>query len=262
MNAHNPTLRELQHAMHNSLRKPADNGLSAYIRADGWSVEERLNIHRNTTVSALATALRLSYPIIAHLVGAEFFEGATRLFSDQAAPDSALLDEYGANFPEFLAKLPQAASLPYLPDVARLEWQVSNVLHAQDAIPLEIARLAQLNEAELLQMCFVRHPAVTLLHCTFPADTIWYAVLERDDNAMTAINLADGPVWLLVHRTESSIHVVRLSEDEWRCTTALFSGQPLHAVLTIAPCADTHALLAAHLIRGCFTDVRLSAFAP
>lgn len=258
MNPPSPTLLELQRAMQQSLLQGADENPSAYVIADGLDPAERLDIYRNTCASVLATALRLSFPTVQYLVGPEFFEGAARLFVAEAQPSSALLDEYGADFPEFLAQLPQAASLPYLPDVARLEWQVNIVLHAEDAPPLEVARLAQLNEAELARLRFEPHPAAKLLRCEFPADTIWHAVLERDDSAMAAIDLADGPVWLLVHRTESGINIVRLSECQWRCTAALFSRWPLHAALEAAPCTDAHALLAAHLTRGCFTDIGLA----
>jgi hypothetical protein len=264
MNPHSPTLLELQLAMQKSLLHGEEGNLSGYVIADGLAPGDRLDIYRNTCASVLATALRLSFPAVEYLVGPEFFGGAAQLFVTGAQPSSALLDEYGADFPQFLAQLPQAASLPYLPDVARLEWQVNTVLHAEDAQPLDVARLAQLNEAELAQMRFEPHPAAQLLRCEFPADAIWHAVLERDDSAMAAIDLADGPVWLLVHRTESGIDVVRLSESEWRCTALLFCRQPLHAALEAAPCADALSLLAAHLTRGCFTDIGLAdiAFEP
>jgi hypothetical protein len=258
MNPHSPTLLELQRAMQRSLIQGSDEDLSTYVIADGLDPGERLDIYRNTCASVLATALRLSFPTIQYLVGPEFFEGAARLFVTEAQPGSALLDEYGADFPEFLVQLPQAASLPYLPDVARLEWQVNIVLHAQDAQPLDVARLAPFNEAELAQLCFEPHPAAKLLRCEFPADAIWHAVLERDDSAMAAIDLADGPVWLLVHRTGRGIDVVRLSEGQWRFTAALFARRPLRAALEEAPCTDANALLAAHLIRGCFTDIAVA----
>ena len=241
--------------MQRSLIQGSDEDLSTYVIADGLDPGERLDIYRNTCAGVLSTALRLSFPTIQYLVGPEFFDGSARLFVAETQPGSALLDEYGADFPKFLAQLPQAASLSYLPDVARLEWQVNVVLHAPDAPPLEVARLAQLNEAELAQLCFEPHPAAKLLRCEFPADAIWHAVTQRDDSAMGAIDLADGPVWLLVHRTGSGIDVVRLSEGQWRCTAALFSRRPLHAALEEATCSDAHALLAAHLARGCFTDI-------
>jgi hypothetical protein len=253
-----PTLLELQRAMEQSMLHRLDGDLSAHVIADGLDGGARLDIYRNTCTSVLATALTLSFPAVRYLVGAEFFEGAARLFAAETPPRSALLDEYGADFPEFLAQLPQAASLPYLADVARLEWQVNIVLHAADAQPLEIARLAQLDEAELTHWRFAPHPAAKLLRCNFPADAIWNAVLERDDSTMAAIDLASGPVHLLVHRTECSVDMTRLSESQWRFTAALFSGQTLHAALEDAPCADAQAVLAAHLVRGCFTDTGLT----
>lgn len=253
-----PTLLELQRTLAQSMLQQLDSKLLDYVIADGLDNGARLDIYRNTCSSVLATALALSFPAVRNLVGPEFFEGAARLFVAEAPPHSALLDEYGADFPEFLVQLPQAASLPYLADVARLEWQVNIVLHAVDAQPLEIARFAQLDEAELAHWRFAPHPAVQLVRCDFPVDAIWHAVLEHDDSAMAAIDLSDGPVWLLVHGTESGVDLMRLSECQWRFTAALFSGQPLHTALEEAPCPDAHAVLAAHLTRRSFIDIDLT----
>lgn len=264
MKSHAPTLIELQHAIRQSLQGGVDGDASAFVINEGLDPGERLGIYRNTSVGVLVTALQLAFPAVQHVVGPEFFEGAARLVAAEAPPRSAWLDEYGADFPQFLAQLAQAASVPYLPDVARLEWKVNLVLHAADAEPLEIARLATLGEAELEDLRFEPHPAAQLLRCEFPADAVWHAVLERDDDAMAAIDLADGPIWLLVQRTESGIDVVRLSEPEWRVAAALFSGQPLGAALAAASCAEPHTLLAAHLARGCYTSCSLAhaAIAP
>lgn len=250
-----PTLRELQQAIRHSLLRRIDGDASAYVVADGLAPGERLGIYRNTAESAMTTVLQLSFPAVQHVVGPEFFEGAARLFASESPPRSAWLDEYGADFPAFLAGLPQAASLHYLPDVARLEWQVNLALHAPDVQPVEIARLAQWNPAELAQLRFEPHPAAKLLRCEFPADAIWHAVLERDDAAMAAIDLAEGPAWLLVHRTENGIEVVRLSKDEWHVTAALFSGHTWQEALAAGPSANAPTLLAAHLVRGCFTGI-------
>lgn len=258
MKSHAPTLIELQHAIRQSLQGGVDGDASAFVIDEGLDPGERLGIYRNTSVGVLVTALQLAFPAVQHVVGPEFFEGAARLFAAEAPPRSAWLDEYGADFPQFLAQLAQAASVPYLPDVARLEWKVNLVLHAADAEPLEIARLATLGETELEDLRFEPHPAAQLLRCEFPADAVWHAVLERDDDAMAAIDLADGPIWLLVQRTESGIDVVRLSECEWRIAAALFSGQPLGAALAAASCAEPHTLLAAHLARGCYTSCSLA----
>ncbi|QUN31724.1 putative DNA-binding domain-containing protein (plasmid) [Cupriavidus sp. KK10] len=253
MHPHPPTLFELQRAIGQGLLHGVDGDLGAFVAADGLTPQARLGIYRNTAIGTLVTALRLSYPAVQALVGPEFFEGAARLFMEGSPPGSAWLDTYGQTFPEFLAGMPQAASLAYLPDTARLEWAVNAALHAPDAKPLHLARLAQLEEAQRGDVCFVRHPAVRLLQSDFPIDAIWRAVLSGDDGAMGAIDLNAGPVWLLVHRTPSGIEVDRLSAWQWRFAAALFAGRPLHAALEETPLSETHAWLGSLLASGCFT---------
>ncbi|MGH8789628.1 MAG: HvfC/BufC family peptide modification chaperone [Cupriavidus necator] len=257
MPSHPPTLLELQRAIGQGLLRGLDGDMSAFVDADDLAPQARLGIYRNTAIGTLVTALRLSYPAIHALVGSEFFEGAARLFMEDSPPASAWLDTYGATFPEFLAGLPQAASLTYLPDTARLEWAVNTALHAPDAKPLDLARLAQLDEAERGDVCFTPHPAVRLLQSDFPIDAIWRAVLSHDDGAMGAIDLNTGPVWLLIRRTPSGVEVDRLSAWQWRFAAALFAGRPLHAALEETP-SDTHAWLATLLASGCFTAIGLS----
>ncbi len=172
MPSHPPTLLELQRAIGQGLLRGLDGDMSAFVDADDLAPQARLGIYRNTAIGTLVTVLRLSYPAIHALVGSEFFEGAARLFMEDSPPASAWLDTYGATFPEFLAGLPQAASLTYLPDTARLEWAVNTALHAPDAKPLDLARLAQLDEAERGDVCFTPHPAVRLLQSDFPIDAI------------------------------------------------------------------------------------------
>lgn len=255
MNPHSPTLAELQHAVRCHLLGTAD-GASAWIVPDGFAAGARVSIYRNTATTVLVNAIRLAFPAIQRLVGAECFDGAARRFIDASPPDSAWLDQYGATFPAFLAQLPEVAPIPYLADVAHLEWQVNGVLHAPDTPALEVVRLASLDEGALGALRLSPHPAVRLGHYAFPADAIWRAVLEQDDSAMRAIRLDDGPVNLLVQRTARGIDVVRLSEGEGerRVATALFAGETIRDALSLAPHMDGYALLATLLARGCFAE--------
>lgn len=195
MNTPSPSLPELQRAVRQCLVQGDEDAAAAQVLADGIAPAERLAIYRNTFVSALTRALRLSYPAVERLVGTEFFEGAARIFIESEPPRCACLDDYGAGFADFLAGFAPAGSLAYLPGVARLEWAVGRALHAPDAERLGAAR-----------------PAASLVHADHPVDAIWRAVLERDDAALTGIDPASGPVRLLVHRAaDGGIEVHRLS---------------------------------------------------
>ena len=145
-----------------------------------------------------------------------------------------------------------AASVPYLSDVARLEWAVSCALHAPDATPLDVAALREVAESDHDRVRFVPHPSVRMIRADFPVDTIWRAVFDQDDAALRAIDLDDAPVWMLVHRLPTGIDVQRLNEAAWRCTSALCAGRPLEEAIEDALAIDVPTLLAEHLAAGRF----------
>jgi hypothetical protein len=244
-----PSLRDVQHAMRRSLLQ--DSGVDALtdIIGAGLSPGQRLSIHRNTVLSALANALRLSFPAVHRLVGADFFDAAAQVFAGRQPPRCADLNVYGEEFPGFLQRFEPAATVTYLADVARLEWAVNRALHAPDAPALEPPRLASVAPCDHERVCFIAHPSISLLRSKFPVDTIWRAVLQHDDAAMAGIDL-DEPVYLLVERRTDELDVARLDEGAWRFGAALLGGQSLGTALGIAQGVDASALLAQHLLAG------------
>ena len=247
-----PALRELQHAVYRSLVARDDDAAAAYIRSEGLPPAARLCIYRNTLFGTLSNALRLSYPAVHRLVGQEFFEAAAQQFIEDEPPRSAYLDQYGSAFPDFLARLPAAASVIYLSDVARVEWAVNRALHAPDATALDMAALLELAQGDHDRVRFVPHPSLGLVRANYPADTIWRAVLAQDDAALGAIDLTDAPVWLLIQRLATGIDVKRLCEPAWRFMEALCEGRSLQAAVNVASGIDVSTLLGEHLAAGRF----------
>ncbi len=256
-----PTLHETQRAMARSILAGADDALAPEIRSDGIAPGERLRVYRGNMTGALVGALRLSYPAIDNLVGAEFFEAAAWQFIRAEPPRTAWLYEYGGAFPAFLARFPAAASLAYLPDVARLEWAINEVLHAADERPLELSSLAALIDADEADVTFAPHPAVRLLHAACPADSIWRAVLQDDEEALGRIDLSDDTVFILLERGAAGVEVTRLGEAEARFTAALFAGVTLDAAAAQVPELDVASLLAGHFVRGRFISCTIAGYA-
>ncbi|MDQ6924584.1 MAG: DNA-binding domain-containing protein [Pseudomonadota bacterium] len=250
-----PALRELQHAVYRSLMEYDGEDAATHIRADGLAAADRLGIYRNTLYGTLTKALRLSYPVVHRLVGGDFFEDAAQKFIKAEPPQGAFLDEYGAGFADFLARFQAAESVPYLPDVARLEWAVSGALHAPDAAALDMAALCVIVEGNHDRVRFVPHPSFGLVRASYPVDTMWRAVLEQDEATLAAIDLGDAPIWLLIQRLATGVDVRRLSEPAWRFASALRAGQPLDEAVDLVSGVDVAALLAGHLAEG-----RLIAF--
>jgi hypothetical protein len=112
----------------------------------------------------------------------------------------------------------------------------------------------------LSRVSFTAHPGLSLLRLGFPADAIWRAVLDQNDAAMAAIDLAAGPAHLLIERDAAGVQVRRLDAAAWEFTARLCAGRPLYEVLAFGPDAEINAWLAEHLSSGRF--VGFNSIAP
>ena len=252
------TLLELQRDMRAGLIE-RDVGPIAKSLVDGLG-PDRLDIYRNTILSGLTKVLRLAFPAVERLVGSEFFESAADAFIAGHLPRAAYLNQYGDEFPFFLSHFPPAATLSYLADVASLEWAVNCALHAPDEAPLELSQLAALTPDDQCRVSFCAHPSVGLVRSDFPVDDIWRAVLSGDDWAMAALDLAAGPVFLLVERGETGLEVTHMQKSAWEFVGALCRGEPLFSAINAAPRLDAPNLLAEQLAHGRFVAFTLDPY--
>jgi hypothetical protein len=254
-----PTLNELQRAFGASLRFGEDGAIAEAIIGGGIAPEERLRIYRNTAQSVLADALRLAYRAVERLVGRDFFDMAAAWFMRECPPRTGYLNDYGGAFADFLAALPSAAELVYLPDVARFEWVLSIAANAPDAPVLDIAMLADVEKEQHEALCFMPHPSLRLLRLDYPADEIAGAVLSGSERAMAAIDLSSGPAWLVVHRGPDGVEARRLDPQAWRFAERLHAGETLGSLIDSFPDLDIARALAEQVGRGCLSGFWLGS---
>lgn len=254
-----PVLHEVQQKLREWLAG-VETGVPSWVLVPGDQAAERLEVYRATVLDTLVRALRLSFPTVHRLVGAEFFGGAGQVFAGKHLPKRADLNTYGDDFPDFLQSFAPCAGLSYLADVARLDWAVMRALHASDAAPMDLEALAAVDGADAASLRFTPHPSLALLRCDFPADDIWRSVLGKDDGEMAAIDLGSGPVHLVVERVADRAQVSRLSAREWSATVALMRGVVLAQVMeAFSAELDVPALLAIHLAAGRFDGFQFSS---
>jgi hypothetical protein len=250
-----PTLLEMQRAMQASLLS-RDSAAVASMLA-GHIAVDRLDIYRNTLIHTLTKALRLCFPVTQRLVGEEFFEGAAQIFIGERPPRAAWLDLYGSEFPAVLRRFPPAASIAYLGDVAELEWGVNRALHAADVAPLDVAGLGAIEAQDQARICFVSHPSVQLLRLDYPADIIWRAVLDGDDDALGKVDPGCGPRNVLVERRLTGVEVECLDEQAWCFLARLCAGASIETALVDNSEFDSSTALAQHLAFGRFATFSL-----
>ena len=170
---------------------------------------ERLRIHRHHVLDSLAAALAATFPTVQAVVGAEFFRGLARAFIGRSLPTQPVLAEYGAGFPAFIAGHDAARDLPYLADVARLDWALNLAFHAPAGGRLAAADLAALPADRLPSLRLSLAPGTVLVCSPYPLDRIWAAA--QPGAAADPVDLAAGGVRLLVLRRPDDAAFVSLS---------------------------------------------------
>ncbi len=191
----------------------------------GAACAERFAVYRNNVAVGLIEALRSTFPVVERLVGREFFAAMARAHAMESPPSSAMLLAYGMEFPDFIAGFAPASELPYLPDVARLEWQWVEAYHSADAVPLAIQDLDRVPRDRLPALRLKVHPAARWLSFAHPALSIW-RFHQAGDGGGSAEFAAVGEVALLV-RPEASVGVMDLSCGALAFLQAIRSGHTL-----------------------------------
>ena len=213
----------------------------------------QLDIYRNNIMAALGRALMEMFPVVTTLVGEDFFKALVRTYVPEHPPTSARLNEYSEEFPDFLETFPPAAQLPYLADVARLEWCWNESYHAADAAVLDPASLASLSESQFVAMTFTVHPSLRLVQSDFPVGRIWHT--NKNDLDET-IDLSAGAEHLLIVRPQREVTVKPISVEAWYLLSALSTGRSLGDALAHMPNPDALNLgecLALFFASGVFT---------
>jgi len=255
-----PPLSALQAGLRRAVLAGDLRAAAEAVRADGLSAAQRLRIHANHYTITLGEALAATFPVTRQLVGERCFAVLAREFAALAPPASPCLFEYGAGFPRYLAAVPTLMTLPYLPDVARLEWVMNEARHAADAPRLPIEALAPLQDACFSEVVFTLHPAVRLLASPFPVERIW-RLNQPDADPDARVSLDEGVTRLLINRDkDDDVSWCSLSEGEFAFVTALAGTVPLGAAWSRASRADAWfdggRALSGLIAAGVFADFR------
>jgi len=225
-----PGLRDHQRAVAAALLS-GDMAAAAVMIGGNNPPADRLRIHRNTMLTALANALALTYPAAEALVGAEFFAQAARAYIQAEPPRAALLSLYGGGFADFLALYEPVRALPYLADVARLEWTVECAAHA----PAEGRPQA---EVDLGGTRLALSPSLKLIEVRYPAEPIWRAALDGDGDALSRIDMTHSSALLAVWREGDGTAVSTLSPAAGAFVIELLAGGDAEAAINAAAFAD------------------------
>lgn len=235
----NKALNRSQEAFSSALLKP-DAPLPGDVVGPSTAkkAQKRFGVYRNNVVVSLSESLMATYPTILAMVGEEFFRAMAREFVTAHPPQSAILAHYGAGFGGFMDTFEPVSALPYLGDVARLEFAWLIAYNAKDNAPLAPENLQTIDPEHLADLTFDMHPACQLLSCSHAAYSIW-AAHKQEDPAGVMANLTDHPEDILITRPQWDVTVISLPAGGYAFIKALSDGESLGEAATQAAKADS-----------------------
>ena len=204
---------------------------------DAPGAAARLGIYVNHFRVTLIDALKATFPVVRQLVGDLFFQAVARRYVRVAPPAHPCLFAYGGGFPAFLERLPEAGSLAYLADVARLEWAINEAWHAPDAPAVDEGAAARLIAAGFSDLSLRLHPSCRLIASLFPVDRIWQ-VHQKACSERETVDLDAGGVRLLVHRRDDEVGWIDLRPADFAFLDSLIMSGSLQKALTFARAVD------------------------
>ncbi|MHA1517400.1 MAG: DNA-binding domain-containing protein, partial [Alphaproteobacteria bacterium] len=149
-----------------------------------------------------------------------------------------------------------AEPVPYLADVARLEWARHVAYHAADAEALSLEAL-QTALGGVDQATLTLHPSLSIVRSAYPLVTIWQLALREGGDQLTRLP-AEGEDTLVV-RLKLAVEVRRLPEGGADFVLALQRGANLHdaavAAMSAAPGIDLEANLAGLMESGVIVGI-------
>lgn len=231
-----PRLVERQRDFATGLLDPTHPLPQGIIAPDGSQSVRRFSVYRNNVVVGLTDALRDAFPAVLRLVGEAFFRAMAHEYVRESPPRSSLLLAYGVDFARFIETFEPAATVPYLADVARIEWAWREAYYAEDAPSLEMTDFREIPVNEFPYQHLTLHPSLRIVRSTMPALTIWEMNTEKCNFRETALeNQAQDA---LILRPDAIVEVRLMPPGSAEFLGALAGGYPVIDAAAHASASD------------------------
>ena len=225
----------------------------------------RLAIYRGNVFGNAHNALRNAYPITEKIVGEQFFAELAKQYARRHPSSSGDLNVYGAKLPGFIRRFSHTRELPYLPDVAAMEWKVHRAYYAADPTHPALDVLVSVPPERWSDCGIELAPCCNLMQSDWPLARLWEIHQPHFDGEFS-VDMQAGPHFILVYRADFRAGVMAISPGAYRFLEASQRGASIGAALAEAQdeelTFDLTAALPGWAERGTILGVRVPAASP
>jgi len=190
------------------------------------------DIYRDNTIGTRKRALQAIYPVIEKILGNSCFDMLAIDFVNSSPSIDSDLNLYGAGFPDFLQKLSNIeaafSELPYLKDLATLEWLYHKAYYAADDLPISENQFADIDTSVKLD----RSRSLFCMRSMFPVYDIWQN--HQGNKIVKEVTALTDEDYILIFRQQGHPMVQRLDREEWSILQAIEGQVELDVVVQSA----------------------------
>lgn len=176
------------------------------------SVEDRWHVYAHGYFARIEEALGDDFRAVRRIVGKDVFAALVDRYLKACPPRSYDLAHAGDRLAIFLERDAVTKALPFLPDLARLEWKMVEAFVAEDARPLSRQDLKQMDPARVAELRLRLHPSAALIRSKWPLCDLW-ALWKREDDDEVSVEVEGRPSAVLVYRHGFQVKSEALEEE-------------------------------------------------
>lgn len=216
----------------------------------------RLAIYQNNVKQGLKSALKISYPASAWLMGKVEFEQLADAYRDEFTPKEVNLNHYGKQLSQYLEQSEKLGNYPYLVDLTKLEWARQESYYAADDAPMDSISLNALASVEVAKqgdVIFELRANMQLISSYFDLAQLWQYYSENKTSSNTrpiVIKKQQRRLYFCIHRAEYQATVMTLNEADFIFLTAMQQQKTLAEMVQAETVANIDNCLPRYITEG------------
>lgn len=200
--------------------------------------EDRLPVYAGGYRARTRESLAESFEAIANVIGDKQFGELSKAYAQNFPSHDYNLSLMGRHLPEFLIKYSLTEKLPFLPDLAILEWCVALAFHAKLNPPVDPSMLNKVSINEWDKARFSFQPSVFVVRSSWPIGDIWETRAKPREEI--DIDIASRPQNLLIFRDQFRVICKLVDVTQAEILQLLLDGQPLGSACSRIAAQEEH----------------------
>lgn len=219
------------HFIHTLSNESTETLLAHYCTTTN-SISSRIAAYKNNKSGTLISWLENIYQQVLALVGSHYFTQLGTSYISATPLKTSNFSDYSRHFPNHLQQLlttrPELSDLPYLADVAQLDWHLHQSYYAENRKAFDLAGFSQLSESQQLRSSLQAAPDLVSMSSPWPLYELWE--FHTKGGEAPKINTGGHAHAILIYRDQFKPKIKPISITEHSLLLAIQQGTTIEAL--------------------------------